>query len=299
VTSRKDIETISKVRIKQQDLGAAITPEGTYDFRYRIVTEDGIAVSGWTPIISVSAPTITLNNADTKFAAIENHEFSLSTIKKYEFPAYDIFVYFVPEINFAIGNPFYNTVRVKPNGTHAIYTTPVPHFLKTNMRIAVAGVGANFNTTNALVVAANEISFTITGGMNTTVAATPANTTAGTVNVISSNVGNTTVQNSEYFFFDRFYDRPGSTTFNTTFTFNNVYAFKTSANVTTDIVVDPAGSTANALTNLISSGKVVKYTASNNCMFTLLQPATVPSKSNLKPDVIDSPNLIISKKQIP
>jgi len=296
VTLRKDVESIKTIKISQSDLRSAMTENGEYELRYRITRDDGVPVSNWTPTFSVSAPTIAQDNSKLRFASILDHDFSMSLVKSYEFPAYDIFLYFVPEINFA-QSPFLSTITARPTTTTAIFYTAAPHFLKKDMRISILGAAANYNTVNALVTVANNSSFTITGGL-TAVTATNTTATTGVVTVISSNVGVLNLNNSDYYFFDRFYDRPGSTTFFTSFNVNNVYAMKASQHDVRDLIFDPQSSTANLLNGLPSSA-VTKYVASNNCMFVLIQPATVPSKTNLKPSIITSPNMILGKKQIP
>ena len=296
MTSRKDVEQIKTVTIKQGDLQSLLTAEGTYDIRYRIVTEDGIPVSNWTPTISVVAPTIVEDSTSLKVTSLGDNDFSLTFVKKYDFPAYDSFVYFVPRMLFT-ASPFTGTLRNRVNSTHAIYYTQVPHFLKTNMRVAVAGGNVSYVTANALITAANATSFTMTGGLTTTAKTT--NVTAdGELSIMVANIASVSIANSEYFFFNRSYDRSGSSTFFNNFNIKNIYAIRTAANVVTDVLFDPPQTTVNLLANVGSS--VVKYemssVAANACIYLTLQPGTVPEKEDGKPDIITSPNMILGRK---
>ena len=116
-------------------------PGNTHSLRYRIVSEDGLQTSAWSPTYTVSGQTFSpvsgtlIGASTTTFQATWDDEFNR--------PAYDIFVSF--------GSPI--TFRSLTNNICTVITS-IPHGFKVGDMVNVAGTGsASVNKTNAVITA--------------------------------------------------------------------------------------------------------------------------------------------------
>lgn len=132
-------EDIKKIFLFSDELPPA-GPGNTHSLRYRIVSEDGLQTSAWSPTYTVSGQTF--SNVTGTLAGVSTTIFQGTWDDEFNRPQYDVFV--------AFGLPI--AYRSLTNNVVTIQTG-VPHGFKVGDIVNVAGSVAGVNKVNAVITA--------------------------------------------------------------------------------------------------------------------------------------------------
>lgn len=133
-------EDIKKIFLFSDELPPA-GPGNTHSLRYRVVSDDGLQVSAWSPTYTVVGQTFSAVTGS--LVAASTTTFQGTWDDEFNRPIYDVFV--------AFGLPV--TYRSLTNNVCTVITS-IPHGFKVGDMVNVAGTGsASINKTDAVITA--------------------------------------------------------------------------------------------------------------------------------------------------